>query len=223
MIDRESEGSPARQVVETFRESVPEAFGYLLASHRLEWGLRAYVDEDIVTIDVADLSDQFFWADATFVNAESRIRVSIGERELIIETIIRQERSAAEYALWEWLEALERNPRPPRDAESGRPRDRVRKVVGWMGAALQGSLGDILAASPWLIARAEAARADRHAEWQRMHAADRHRVVAAMAAEAFRAGRFAQVVELLEAVKPRLTPAEQKKLEYARAHAGRES
>jgi hypothetical protein len=124
--------------------------------------------------------------------------------------------SVASFALWEWLAGLECDPTPAEHAGSAATSADVDRVVRGMGAALSVCFSTIRQDAGALSQRVRERREQRMLRWREESLADRHRYAAAQAADAFRRKDYHRVVELLQPLEARLTPAERKKMQFAR-------
>jgi len=184
------------EAVERF-DFLVERHGYARSSERHEW-----------------------FAQISFSRPDSSIKIFYGDRELCgnvsVARSLRGRLEPSEYALWEWLEALNVPDAPKTSVEWIQNRDQLSRFLRDASRALDLYLPQILRAGPNVTERLEEARDNRIARSREEQAVRDHRVVSARASEAFRAHQFGRVVQLLEPFRSRLSPAESKKLAYAR-------
>ena len=178
--------------------------------------------ERLVRVAPADITG-FFLVSIDFGNRRIEGRMTFGDREALIETVvgpagrsIRHGFRSLRFGLWEWADALDAPEIVQRDTAGVRTIDRLEAVVAGMASALRTLEPDIARAAARTIERVEPARARVLEDDRRHHLEADHRRATGLAAEAFRAGDFARVVELLRSVEHQLTDAERKKLAYAR-------
>jgi hypothetical protein len=208
-------------LVRAFLDAAAQALRFLASEPGFNWetsvvqmtnrGLEPVAPEAITS---------FFWARGVFATERIAGEVTYGDREAYINLTVSRAAEApprlGQFGLWEWCAALG----GVDDRASGEQfvltAGRVREVVTGLAAVLREYAPRIAAAGPDVVARIEAARVRRQAEWDEEQRRDQHRTTAARAAKAFRAGDYQQVVALLEPLGERLTPAERKKLDLAR-------
>ena len=173
-----------------------------------------------------DSSSEDWQGEVTLTRRGSSIRVSYGDRELTGKVeVSRRGRllsGAAEYALWEWLDALDLVEAPATYVDWLQTPQQLSDFVRDAALVLEQHLPAILAAGPETLSRMESARAARIAQDRELWARRELESASARAAQAFWTRRYAQVVELLEPFASRLGPADACKLDYARRHAGPE-
>src|SRR5579872_2593047 len=143
--------------------------------------------------------------------------VTYGDRELLIMAAASPRLPSWDmFGLWEWQTAAGRPSSTAVDDMNVIRVDVVRRVTDRVCAALLELLPVITSADPKLREHMEGARALAQQAWQ-VESRDReHRAAMEKAADAFRAGRFAEVVSLLEPFRDIFTPAERAKYEYAK-------
>jgi hypothetical protein len=214
---------PGPALVRAFFDASVEALRFLDSEpgFHLATTVEELMDDEVETIEPEAVAG-LFWAKASFETDRLLGEVTYGDREAYINLVVSPRPplpgAADGYALWEWVAAFGgADPRARGDALVVRT-DRVREVVRNLGAVLRDYAGRITTAGRPVIDRLEAGRAERQREWEEQLAKWEAEGVTARAAKAFRARDYRQVVELLESLGPRLSPAARKKLEYARKH-----
>lgn len=191
-----------RFIVEASAQLAPLAarFGYTLTSSSDDWQ-----------------------AEVTLTRRGSSIRVTYGDRELTGQVVVARRgwprSESGEYALWEWLDALDVVEAPVTNVDWLQTPERLADFVRDVAHALELHLPGILAAGRDTLARLAAARAARLAHDRDQLARRDLECVTARAARAFWMRQYGQVVELLEPFAARLGPADARKLAYARRHA----
>ena len=159
----------------------------------------------------------FFDVTVTLTTPTVVATLTYGDKESIIMTSAAPRRPAwPSFGVWEW------------ETASGRPKSTaaedqfvilvavVQRVVDRLGAALIAMLPIIAAADPTTREVIEGARALRKEAWLIEERDREHRAAMTRAADAFRAGRFDEVVEILVPYADCFTPAERARVEYAR-------
>jgi hypothetical protein len=181
------------------------------------WSLRVeqLTDHGIVEVSPARITG-FFFLTASFANRLVAGRLTFGDREYDVNTVLGPTSTGLEYGLWEWADALGSPDLVPRETSFVMTVDRLEAIVAAMADAVSELQAAISSASPAVVERIEHARMLVQAQFEAGNRADDHRRLSAAAAEAFRAGDFRRAVQLLEKIDELLTPAERKKLEYAR-------
>lgn len=164
----------------------------------------------------------FFWVTGEFTTPRISGKVTFGDRELYINTVLGPTRGTERYALWEWADALGRPELVPRQTDFVQTVDRLEGIVSEMARATISLRDDIARSDPAIIQRMELARGEVRAAFQKQLADDDHRRARAAADAAFADRDFTRVVKLLAPFEAVLTAAERKKLLYARAHSGAE-
>jgi hypothetical protein len=181
------------------------------------WSLRVehLTEQGVVEVSPASITG-FFFLTASFANRLVAGRLTYGDREYDVNTMLGPAPSGVEYGLWEWADALGSPDLVPRDTSFVMSVDRLEAIVAAMADAVSELQAAISSASPAVLERIEHARTLVRAQDEARHRTDDHRRLSAAAAEAFRAGDFRRAVQLLEKIDELLTPAERQKLEYAR-------
>jgi hypothetical protein len=135
-----------------------------------------------------------------------------------VNTVVARSGRPENSGLWEWADALGQPELVPRDTGFVLTIERLQRIVAEMARAVAILQGAIATAPRGVLADIERARASVRAAWEASLRDADHRRAAAEAAEAFRRRDFSQVVTVLEPLGQALTPAERKKLAYARQH-----
>ena len=208
--------SPAR-LVHAFIASATSGFARLVEAPGAHWALRVeqVTDQGIVEVSPARITGLFFLT-ASFANRLVAGRLTFGDREYDVNTVLGPASAGLEYGLWEWADALGSPDLVPRDTSFVMTVDRLEAIVAAMADAVSELQAAISSASPAVVERIEHARMLVQAQFEAGSRAHDHRRLSAAAAEAFHAGDFRRAVQLLEKIDELLTPAERKKLEYAR-------
>ena len=175
------------------------------------------------------LKSLFFLARVIFSTDRLSGEITYGNRQFCIQCMLgpipRLAPAAEHYGLWEWVQAFGDTDARAGGAQFVMTPTRVQEVVAEIGEILHAYAPRVAneGSAPELVDRLEASRELLTAEWrekEREKEREReHRRAAARAAEAFRDEDFALVIELLAPWDEHLSPAERKKLEYARKHA----
>lgn len=218
---RETPDHPSNALlVETFFAEAVEAFRPIVMGPGSTWTsqLRQSTARGLEPATLDRLESVFF-AECEFQAANLDGKITFGDRELHINTLVRPNGLPCRYALWEWADALDRPELVPRATQFVFQVPRLQQIVRGMANALQELGPAIAAAAPATLKRIEAARASVAAAIGEEHRQAERRYAVARANEAFRQQRWERVVELLQLVEDRLSPAEAKKLAHARKRA----
>lgn len=216
---------PARELAEAFFREARSAFGFLTEDHGVvaQCTVRGFVPDEFDRTDLASLPDEaFFLAEVRWRGPAWRVRATYGEVEFEVNARISvgSEADQPDFALWEWLEALGEHSGDVKDCVWAMQPERMKRVVNALGSALRAHHTEILNASGDLVGRVRDLREHRMAAWADEQRDRERRRASARAADAFREHKYGLVVDLLERFVDRLSPAEMKKLEYARERLG---
>ena len=212
--------SQATVLVNAFLASATAAFRPLVDSPSATWSCKVEHSTTQGFVETSpDAISGFFFVTASFANDLVAGQVTFGDREYDLNTVLGPAKGSARYALWEWAAALDQPALVPVDTGFVMTVDRLEAIVRAMAAGVRALEGAIAAGRSEIIERMEHARARVREHDQARLREDDHRRAGALAAEAFRIHDFRRVVALLEAVEGSLTPAERKKLTYARQHS----
>ena len=153
--------------------------------------------------------------------------MSFGDREFCANvSVSRRLQGAAglaSYPLWRWLDALRMADGPASCAEWITTPQRLSAFLSDAAEALDGAIPEILTSDSSVTIKLEQLlRADVEAEQERLRIRT-HQSASAQAALAFWRGDFREVASLLEQFDHELTPAERKKLQYARRSLERDA
>ena len=155
-----------------------------------------------------------------FSRADSSIHVFYGDRELrgslAVARRLRGRLEPSEYALWEWLEALDVSDAPKTSVEWIQTPEQMSGFLHDISAILNLHLNKILSAGPDITLRLEESRENRLALYREQEISRDYRSAAARASDAFWANQYDKVVELLEPFNDRLSRSDEKKLAYAK-------
>jgi hypothetical protein len=211
---------PIATLVHAFLTSATSEFASLVATRDASWSVRVEhaTRAGIVPVAPEDIAG-FFWITGAFQTARISGEITFGDREFLINTVLGPTSGAARYGLWEWADALGRPELVPRVTDFVLTSDRLERIVAGMAHATIHLRDDIARSDPSVVERMERARDEEQAAYQRRSARDDHRRASAAAAKAFAARDFDRVVKLLAPFDAVLTPAERKRLVYARTHA----
>ena len=219
--ESEEQRSHASDLVQAFLAAATSEFAPLVREGTHRWNVRVQHATPHGPMDVPpERIVGFFFASASFSNDEVAGRLTYGDREYDLHVEVGPAAHVRQYGLWEWADALGKPDLVPRDIGFVMTIPRLEAALRAMAAALQALQSAIAAASPETFAKLEEARLRRQAAFREGLRRDDHRRASARAAEAFRAGEYRRVVELLESVADLLTPAERAKLAFARRHQG---
>jgi hypothetical protein len=207
----------ASRLTHAFIASATSEFARLVAGPDARWSVRVehLTDQGIIEVSPERITG-FFFLTASFANRLVAGRLTFGDREYDVNTVLGPASSGVEYGLWEWAEALGSPHVVPRDTGFVTTVVRLEAIVTAMADAVSELQAAISSASPAVVARIEHARVKAQAEFEARNRADDHRRLSAAAAEAFAARDYGRAVHLLEKIDEPLTPAEQQKLSYAR-------
>lgn len=205
------------RLVDAFIASATSELAPLVSEPGARWSLRVeqLTDRGIVEVPPEQITSIFF-VTASFANRLVAGRLTYGDREYEVNTVLGPASTGTEYALWEWADALGSPDVVPRDTASVMTVDRIEAIVAAMADAVRELQAAISSASPAVVERIEHARAMAQAQFEARRRADDHRRLSAAAAEAFAAHDYPRAARLLEQVAESLTPAERLKLEHAR-------
>jgi hypothetical protein len=200
-----------------FIVSATSEFARLVGAPGARWSLRVeqLSEHGVVEVSPASITG-FFFLTASFANRLVAGRLTYGDRDLLVNTVLGPASTGVEYALWEWADALGSPDLVPRDTSFVMTVDRVEAIVAAIADAVTELQAAISSASPAIVERIEHARAMARAQDEARHRTDEHRRLSAAAAAAFAARDYRHAAHLLEQVDELLTPAERQKLEYAR-------
>jgi len=207
----------ASGLAHAFIASATSAFARLVAEPEAHWSVRVeqLTEQGVVEVSPARITG-FFFLTATFANRLVAGRLTFGDRECDVNTVLGPAPSGVEYGLWEWADALGSPDVVPRDTGFVTTVERLEAIVTAMADAVSELQAAISSASPAVVERIEHARVKARAEFEARDRADDHRRLSAAAAEAFAARDYRRAVLLLEKIDEALTPAERQKLTYAR-------
>jgi len=207
----------ASVLAHAFIASSNSAFARLVAEPDAHWSIRVehLTEQGMVEVSPARITG-FFFLTATFANRLVAGRLTFGDREYDVNTLLGPASSGVEYGLWEWADALGSPDLVPRATSFVMTADRLETIVASMADAVSELQAAISSASPVVVERIEHARAKARAEFEARNRADDHRRLSAAAAEAFRARDYRRAAQLLETIDEPLTPAERGKLDLAR-------
>jgi hypothetical protein len=167
-----------------------------------------------------DIGSRFFMLTLTLQGARFSVVVSYGDREHDLGCQVRCSGHRQAYALWEWLEILNRRDLLKDSGAWVLTTSRVESVVSQIEQALE-QLAPVVAGNhPSTEQQIEQQRAERLRLDQQRASEDEHTRLAARATEAFRRGDYAAAVEALLAVRVELSASERAKLAYARKKLG---
>lgn len=208
--------TPSR-LVHAFITSATSEFAPLVEAPGGRWALRVehLTEQGVVEVSPESITG-FFFLTASFANRLVAGRLTFGDREYDVNTMLGPASSGTEYGLWEWADALGSPDLAPRDTSFVMTVDRLESIVAAMADAVSELQAAISSASPTVVGRIEHARAMARARDEARHRTDEHRRLSAAAAEAFRVRDYRRAVQNLEKIDELLTPAERQKLEYAR-------
>jgi hypothetical protein len=208
------------RLVHAFIASATSEFARLVEAPGARWSLRVehLTERGVVEVAPAQIAG-FFFLTASFANRLVAGRLTFGDREYLVNTLLGPASTGVEYGLWEWADALGSPDLVPRDTAMVTTVDRLEVIVAAMADAVSELQAAISSASPAVVKRVEHARAMALAADEARHRTDDHRRLSAAAAEAFAAHDYGRAVQLLEGIGELLTPAEQQKLAYARRKA----
>jgi len=164
-----------------------------------------------------------FFAGARFGTHRVSGEITYGDREFFINMVLAPKTLSARnnggFALWEWSVAFGLSDARANGDQLVLTPDRVRAVVGDLGAVLTEIWPKVAVAGLDVVATIEAARNQRRQESAEAEAERDHQHLATQAAEAFRNRDYPRVIALLAPITSRLTDAERVKLRLARKYA----
>jgi hypothetical protein len=216
-----SDRDTAEVLVRRFLSSAPASFGYVVNApgYRGRTALQQATARGLV--DVApDGITTWFWATWRFDTAQLSGEVRFGDREYALSVVVAPAGAALEFELWEWAQIDRAGP----SLTSGdgqfcdsvdrlqRELDRYSKVLAELFDQIAlGRTSDLT-----LLARARSARQD---AWRARLREDQQARASAQADEAFRAGDYSRVIELLSPFESTLTASGRTKVALARRKA----
>ena len=164
-------------------------------------------------------SDEDWQAEVVLTRSDSSIRLTYGDRELTGNALVARRGGAAEYSLWEWLDALDVAEAPATYVDWLQTPERLADWLDAVVQVLEQHVAGILAAGPSVLTQLEANRTARRAYERDLMARRELDSLTARAAQAFWARRYEQVIELLQPFADRLGPADARKLAYSKRHS----
>lgn len=208
----------AATLVNAFLTSATSEFASLVAGSDASWSVRVEHStvRGLVPVAPEDITG-FFWITCAFETPRISGRITYGDKEFDIETELGPTRGTERYPLWQWAYALGRPEVVPATGWVMTV-DRLERIVSGFARATLALSDDVARADPAIIERIERERREAQAASEERDARDDHRRASAAAAEAFAKRDFDRVVKLLTPFEAVLTPAERKKLHYARTH-----
>ena len=211
-----AEGPSTAVLVEAFFAETEASFRLLLDGPSTKWTPRLrHSSRSGLEFTTPDRIEGFFLAECEFQTPDLIGDISFGDREYFINTIVSPFGRPCRYGLWEWADAVDRPDLVPRRTDFVTDTERLRRIVHGMADALMILRQDVARADATILERMNRARAVVQAEQEARWREAEHLGTATLAARAFREHRWARVIELLESIKDRLTPAESAKLAYA--------
>jgi hypothetical protein len=207
------------RLVESFLASATSEFSTLVAATGASWSVSLEHSRKTGLVPVApeDIAG-FFFATGAFDTSRVAGKITFGDREFYINAVLGPSRGPERYGLWEWADALGYPDLVPRETDFVLTVPRLEAIVAEMARAV-GSLEAMIVSAPaTIVAGMDEARRVVQASFQARLAQDDHRRVSSAASVAFSERDFVRVVALLLPFELVLTPAERKKLAYARAH-----
>jgi hypothetical protein len=158
----------------------------------------------------------FFGATVDFETPAIRGALTFGDKDFYMGAEATPNGRQLRYPLWEWADACDRSELVPHDTAWVLQSDRLKPLVSQFANAFRELEAVVAEAAPKVVERISAARARRQKEWDAEQREAKHRSAIRLANEAFRRQEWRRVVNILQAVEDRLTPAESAKLDYAR-------
>jgi hypothetical protein len=208
---------PVERLVTVFLSLAGAEFSFLGAQPRFQWTTALkHTTANGFEDTTPDRLTGFVVAYGRFENARVAGEVTFGDREYSVNAVVGPAVGNVRYGFWEWADALDRPDLVPRKTDFVLTLPRMQAIVAGMASGLRALESQIGLATPTVVEHIEAARRAAHARFETQLRESEHRRASSLAGEAFRAGRFARVVELLESVEDQLSHAEQVKLAYAR-------
>lgn len=167
-------------------------------------------------------SGRTFLAEATAETPIGQVRITYGDREFEIRTFVHPRGMPAPLELGCYLDAMGGDPHELSDSMWVNSEGRLEGVLEAHAVGLRACLEALSSHPETLWEAAEHRRRTLHEEAQAQLRRDGLRRASAQAADAFRGGRFAEVVELLGPYDDLLSEAQRKKLSIARARSVRD-
>ena len=213
------------QLLRAFFEASRDAVRCLASEpgFKYEHSVDALTETGARRVTSEEAAPGLFFAGARFATNRVTGEITYGDREFFVNMVLAPRTLTARnnqgFALWEWSAVFGApDPRASGDQLVLTP-DRVRAVVGDLGAVLTDIWPKVAAAGADGIAAIQDARAGRRQESTDAESERDHQHRAAQAAEAFRNRDYARVIALLAPITSRLTDAERAKLRLARRYA----
>ena len=213
------------QLLRAFFEASRDAVRCLASEpgFKYEHSVDALTETGARRVTSEEAAPGLFFAGARFATNRVTGEITYGDREFFVNMVLAPRTLTARnnqgFALWEWSAVFGApDPRASGDQLVLTP-DRVRAVVGDLGAVLTDIWPKVAAAGADGIAAIQDARAGRRQESTDAESERDHQHRATQAAEAFRNRDYARVIALLAPITSRLTDAERAKLRLARRYA----
>jgi hypothetical protein len=207
-----------QELVNAFLGSVDRHFRSLESAYDLGRSLEAEVwgPGGAQRVRPEDIGSRFFRLTLTVQGARFCVVVSYGDREHDLGCQVRCSSHRQTYALWEWLDVLNRRDLLEDSGAWVLTASRVESVVSQIEHALE-QLAPVLARNePSTERQLEQQRAEIVRLAQQRASEDEHTRLSARATEAFRRSDYAAVVAALSVVRVELSAGEKAKLAYAR-------
>ena len=207
-----------QDLVNTFVNSSERLFLGLEKRYHLVRSLQAVVfgESGIQVVLPENIGNRFSLLELTLSGPLISFVITYGDRESHLSCKITCKHFEESYALWEWLDVLNKNDIKPEDSGGWViTSDRVNTVLTQIEYVLEHLLPIIASADRALEKQLTLKRNERAQIDQQLLADQEHAHLAVMAAEAFHRHDYAAVVKLLSSIQGLLTASEQAKLVYA--------
>lgn len=208
----------AQTLVRSFLATAPTLFAYVVDAPGYRGRTRVQQASSHGFEDVAPAAvTTWFWATWRFDTDRLSGEVRFGDREYALSLVAAPAGTSLEYELWEWAQVHEAGPKLA--SSEGQFCDTVIRLQSELRrfSTVFHALADRISlgrqSDLTLLAQA---RASRQATWHASLRGEQQARARAQADEAFRAGNYSRVIELLGPFELTLTPAERAKVAVAR-------
>lgn len=205
-------------LVRSFFETVPLAFSFLASetgSCSTSTVLKQATPKGFELVKPEDIT-QCFLAVWQFKTKNLHGEVKFGDREYAVSVVVSSVELESDFALWEWSE-ISKGALSSSDGQFCSTVIRLKEELERHAQALKILQSRIIKSSESDLAPLRTARSNRLDEWLAQNRQAEHVRARSTADEAFRQKNYEAVIRALEPYETELTPAEMKKLEFARS------
>ena len=208
----------AEALVRSFLTTGPTSFAYVVDAPGYRGRTRVQQASSHGFEDIApDAITTWFWATWRFDTDQLSGEVRFGDREYALSLVAAPAGTSLEYELWEWAQVDKSG--PALASSEGQFCDTVMRLQSELqrfSTVFTGLADRISLGRPSDLTLLAQARASRQAAWHASLNEGQHARARAQADEAFRAGDYSRVINLLSPFELTLTPAERAKVAVAR-------